>query len=143
MGTGAHSLGYPMRGMLANDLFATVRSSLSPVAELLTAMPQFSPTPGPVGAEITVTEDATAPRRRFFVHEYYTRIEWRTGSHADVETNGATGHIDWSGSANDVLRGELRIYPEGAPESLGMFLRLVTSMLLPSRNALLVHASGV
>lgn len=143
MGKGTDALGYPMRGMLANDLFVSVRSSLPPVAELLAAMPQFNAAPGPVAAELTVTEEPNAPRKRFFVHEYYTRIEWRTGTHAHVETNGATGHIDWSGGANDVLRGELRIFPPGAPESVGMFLRLVTSMLLPSRRALLVHAGGV
>jgi hypothetical protein len=145
MGKRADGEGYPMRGALAKDLLVEVRSTLSPVAELLAGMPKFNPGPGPgpVAAEVEVTADPAAPRKRFLVHEYYTRIEWLNGTHAHVETNGATGSIDWSGSANEVLQAELRIFPEGAPESLGMFLRLVASMLLPSRRAVLVHASGV
>ena len=132
-----------MRGALANDLFATVRSNLPPVAAFLAATPQFSLAPGPAAAEVEVLEDPAAPRKRFQLDEFYTRIEWLSGTAAHVQTNGATGSIDWSGSANDVLRAELRIFPEAAPESLGMFLRLVTSLLLPSRGAVLVHASGV
>lgn len=134
-----------MRGALTKDLFVAVCSALAPVAELLAALPQFSPGPGagPVAAEVRVTADPAAPRRRFFVHEYYTRIEWLSATHAEVQTNGATGTIDWSGRASEVLRAELRIFPEGAPESVGMFLRLLASMLLPSRQAVLVHASGV
>jgi hypothetical protein len=144
MGKSADGEGYPMRGALANDLFVAVRSTLPPVAKLLAAMPQFGPgpRPGPVAAEVIVTTDPGAPRKRFLLHEYYTRIEWLSSAHAQVQTNGATGFIDWSGSASEVLRAELRIFPEGAPESLGMFLRLVTSMLLPPRRAVLVHASG-
>lgn len=143
MGESAHDLGYPMRGALASDLFVSVRSKLAPVAGLLRAMQRFSADSGPVAAEVTVTADPAAPKKRFLVHEYYTRIEWLSATRAHVETNGATGSIVWSGRADDLLRGELRIFPEGAPESLGMFLRLVTSMLLPSRQAVLVHASGV
>lgn len=145
MGTGVTVGGYPKRGALANDLFVAVRSTLPEVAELLAAMPQFSPGPGPgpVAADILVIADPSAPQKRFLLDEYYTRIEWLSATHASVETNGATGTIDWSGSATDPLRGTLNIFPAGAPESLGMFLRLVTSMLLPSRRAVLVHASGV
>jgi len=145
MGKSADGEGYPIRGALAKDLSVAVRSTLAPVAELLAAMPQFhsGPGAGPVAAEVLVTADPAAPRKRFLLHEYYTRIEWLSGTHAEVQTNGATGSIDWSGSASEVLQAELRIFPEGAPESFGMFLRLVTSMLLPSRRAVLVHASGV
>src|SRR4051812_6957535 len=127
MGKCAVGEGYPMRGALANDLFVAVCSTLAPVAELLAALPQFSPGPGagPVAAEVRVTADPAAPRRRFFVHEYYTRIEWLTATRAEVQTNGATGTIDWSGRASELLRAELRIFPEGAPESVGMFLRLL------------------
>ena len=145
MGNGSDSVSYPMRGALAKDLFVAVRSNLAPVAQLLAVMPQFTPGPGPgpVAAEIVVTEDPEAPRNRFLVHEYYTRIDWLSATSARVETNGASGSITWSGKSSDVLQAELRIFPEGAPESLGMFLRLVMSMLLPSRRAVLVHASGV
>jgi|SRR6185369_4705627 len=143
MGKTADAEGYPMRGSLANDLFVSVRSMLGPVAQLLALMPHFSRAPGPVAAEITVTADLSAPRKRFLLHEYYTRIEWLSDTRAHVETNGATGSINWSGSVDDVLRSELRIFPEGAPESLGMFFRLLTSMLLPPRRAVLVHASSV
>jgi hypothetical protein len=143
MGKGADGQGYLMRGPVANDLFVAVRSTLPPVAAFLAAMPQFNCGPGPVAAEVVVSEDPDAPRKRFFLPEYYTRIEWLSGTQAHVQTNGATGSIDWSGGASDVLQAELRIFPEGAPESLGMFLRLVMSLLLPSRRAVLVHASGV
>ena len=144
MGKNAEAEGYPMRGVLANDLFVAVRSTLPPVVELLAVMRQFSPAPGPgpVAANVLVTADPQAPRKRFLLDEYYTRIDWVSGTHARVETNGATGSIDWSGRIEDTLQAELRIFPEGAPESLGMFLRLLTSMLLPSRRAVLVHASG-
>jgi len=145
MGKSEESELYTMNGALASDLLVSVRSALAPVAELLAVMPQFNSAPrlGSAAAEVTVVADPAAPRKRYFVGEYYTRIEWLGATHARVETNGATGSIDWSGSAKDVLRAELRIFPEGAPESLGMFLRLVTSMLLPPRHAILVHASGV
>ena len=143
MGTGADNLGYPTRGALANGLFVSVQSNLAPVVSLLSVMPHFDLGPGPVSAEVVVTADPAAPQKRFLLPEYYTRIEWLGATHARVETNGATGSIDWSGSGGDLLRAELRIFPEGAPESLGMFLRLVTSMLLPTRRAVLVHASGV
>jgi hypothetical protein len=132
-----------MRGALANDLFVTVRSTLPPVPAFLASMPQFDLPPGPAAAEIVVVEDPAAPRKRFFLNEYYTRIEWVSATQAHVQINGATGAIAWSGGATEILRAELRIFPEGAPESLGMFLRLVTSLLLPSRRAVLVHASGV
>lgn len=131
-----------MRGVLANELFVAVRSTLAPVAELMVAR-RFDPSPGPVAAEVLVTADPAAPRKRFLSDEYYTRIVWRDATHAEVETNGATGSIVWSGRADDVLQAELRIFPEGAPESVGMFLRLLTSLLLPSRRALLIHASCV
>lgn len=145
MGKSVAGEGYPMFAALANDLLVAVHSALEPVATVMGVMPQLRPGPDPavVAAEIVVTADSGAPRRRFLLHEYYTRIEWLNATHARVETNGAVGSIDWSGRAGDVLRAELRIYPEGAPESLGMFLRLVTSILLPSRRAVLVHASGV
>jgi hypothetical protein len=143
MGKGADGQGYLMRGALANDLFVTVRSALPPVRAYLTSTPQFKDDPGPAAAELVVSEDPDAPRKRFRLPDSYTRIEWLSGTRAQVQTNGATGEIDWSGSADDVLRAELRIFPEGAPESLGMFLRLVTSLVLPSRRAVLVHASGV
>jgi len=134
-----------MRAALANDLLVAVRSTLEPVATVMAVMPPLNPGADPVGvaAEILVTADSGAPRKRFLLHEYYTRIEWLSATHARVETNGAVGSIDWSGSAGEVLQAELHIFPEGAPESLGMFLRLVTSILLPSRRAVLVHASGV
>jgi len=96
-----------------------------------------------MAAEILVVGDPMAPRRRFLLHEYYTRIEWLSGTRAHVHTNGATGIIDWSGRASERLQAELRIFPEAAAESLGMFLRLVMSLLLPSRRAVLVHASAV
>lgn len=131
-----------MRGALANDLFVTVRSTLAPVAKLM-AMTDPDCAPGDSAAEIEVVEDPTAPQKRFFLHEYYTRIDWLSPTRAQVQTNGATGSIDWSGREGEVLRAELRIFPDGAPESLGMFLRLLTSLLLPSRRAVLVHASGV
>jgi len=136
---------YPMTAVLANDLFVAVHSTLEPVAEFMTvfAQPNTELARGAVAAEILVTADSAAPRKRFFLHEYYTRIDWVSGTHAQVQTNGAVGSIDWSGSDREVLRAELRIFPEGAPESLGMFLRLLTSILLPSRRAVLVHASGV
>jgi len=132
-----------MRGVLANDLFVAIRSSLAPVAELLAVMGGFEPSGLPVAADVVVAEDPRAPRKRFFLDEYYTQIEWRDARHAEVRTNGATGSIEWSGRADEMLRAELRIYPEGAPESLGMFLRLLTSLLLPSRNGTLAHASAV
>jgi len=142
MGKGAAGVGYLMRGALANNLFVTVRSTLAPVAALMAAThPDCGP--GQAAADILVVDDPDAPRKRFVLPEYYTRIDWLSGTRAHVETNGATGSIDWSGSASEVLRAELRIFPEGAPESLGMFLRLLTSLLLPSRRAVLVHASGV
>ncbi len=143
MGTGADSQGYPKRGALANGLFVSVQSELSPVAALLEVMPSFDLGPGNVAARVRVVADPAAPRKRFLLPEYYTRIEWLSPTHAHVETNGATGSIDWSGSGNDLLQAELAIFPDGAPESLGMFLRLITSMLLPTRRAVLVHASGV
>jgi hypothetical protein len=131
------------RGTLANDLFVAVRSSLVPVVEFLSATGRFELGPGAVAAEVLVVADPAAPQKRFLLDEYYTRIVWHNATHAEVQTNGATGSIDWSGSADDVLRAELRIFPEGAPESLGLFLRLLASLLLPSRQAVLVHASGV
>lgn len=136
---------YPMRAALASDLLVAVHSTLEPVAGLMELLPRFnrSAEGAPVAAEILVTADPAAPRKRFLLHEYYTRIEWLTATHARVETNGAVGSIDWSGRAAEVLQAELRIFPEGAPESLGMFLRLVMSILLPSRRAVLAHASGV
>jgi hypothetical protein len=143
MGRGVDGERYSIRGALANDLFVTVHSSLIPVAQFLAALPRFNSAAGPSAAEVIVTADPAAPRKRFFLHEYYTRIEWLNGTRAQVQTNGATGVIDWSGSDDEVLHAELRIFPEAAPESLGMFLRLVTSLLLPARRALLVHASGV
>jgi hypothetical protein len=132
-----------MQAPLANDLFTTVQSTLAPVAAFLGTMPACDCGPGPAAAEVTVLEDPDAPRKRFLPDEYYIRTEWLTAKQAHVQINGACGSIDWSGSANDVLRAELRIFPEGAPESLGMFLRLLTSLLLPSRRAALIHASGV
>jgi hypothetical protein len=120
-----------------------VRSSLAPVAEFLAATGWFGLEPGVVAAEVLVIADPAAPQKRFLLDEYYTRIVWHDATHARVETNGATASIDWSGSANDVLKAELRIYPEGAPESLGLFLHLLASLLLPSRNAVLIHASAV
>jgi len=134
-----------MRGGLANDLSVVVLSTLEPVAKLMAVLPppSLGANSGAIAAEILVTADSAAPSKRFLLHEYYTRIEWLSGTHAQVQTNGANGTIDWSGRASDVLQAELRIFPEGAPESLGMFLRLVASMLLPSRRAVLVHASGV
>lgn len=143
MGRNADSLGYPTRGALARGLFVNVRSSLPEVARFLNGLPRFHLEAGPVAAEVSVVADPLAPQRRYFVHEYYTRIEWLSATHARVETNGATGSIEWSGRADDVLRAELCIFPDGAPESLGMFLRLVTSMLLPTRRAVLIHASAV
>jgi hypothetical protein len=143
MGARTDEASYTKRGALANDLFVAVRSSLPPVAELLTASKGFDRGHGAVAAEVSVTADPAAPQKRFFLDEYYTRIEWRSATHAEVWTNGATGTIDWSGSPADVLKAELRIYPEGAPESVGMFLRLLASLLLPSRRGLLIHASGV
>jgi hypothetical protein len=142
MGKGADSLGYLMRGALANDLFVTVQSTLAPVAAFMAAVHQNCG-PGQAAAEVVVVEDPSAPRKRFFLPDYYTRIEWLSPTHAHVQTNGATGSIEWSGSESDVLRAELRIFPEGAAESVGMFLRLLTSLLLPSRRAVLIHASGV
>ncbi|HKO48360.1 MAG TPA: hypothetical protein VJV79_11580 [Polyangiaceae bacterium] len=134
-----------MRAALANDLSVVVHSTLEPVAQLMAAIPQRSVVTNPkaIAAEILVTADSAAPDKRFLLHEYYTRIEWLSGTHARVETNGAVGSIDWSGRTGEVLQGKLGIFPEAAPESLGMFLRLVMSMLLPSRRAALVHASGV
>jgi len=143
MGRSADSLGYPTRGALTNELFVAVRSTLPPVVRLLSRLPRFQLESGPVAAEVSVIADPSAPQRRYFVHEYYTRVEWLSATHARVETNGATGSIDWPGGAGDVLQAELRIFPEGAPESVGMFLRLLTSMLLPTRRSLLVHASAV
>lgn len=131
------------RGTLANGLFVLVRSSLGSVAEFLTATRRFDLAPGGVAAEVRVTEDPSAPQRRYLLDEYYTRIVWQSATHAVVQTNGATGTIDWSGSAHDVLQAELRVFPEGAPESLGLFLRLLASLLLPSRQGVLIHASGV
>jgi hypothetical protein len=131
------------RGTLANDLFVSVRSSLAPVAEYLAGTGRFELAPGDVAAEVIVTSDPAAPQKRFFLDEYYTRIVWTSPEHAEVQTNGATGAIDWTGNAEDVLRAELRIFPAGAPESLGLFLRLLASLLLPSRQAVLVHASGL
>src|SRR6187431_3694730 len=130
MGKSADGQGYLMRGALANDLFVTVRSTLPPVAAFLAVTPQFSLGPGPAAAEVVVSEDPAAPCRRFSLDEFYTRIEWLSGTLAHVQTNGATGTIAWSGSANDVLRAELRIFPEAAPESLAMFLHLLMSLLL-------------
>jgi hypothetical protein len=142
MGNGADGQGYLIRGALANDLFVIVRSILPPVAAFMAAAhPDCGP--GPAAAEVVVLEDPSAPRKRFFPSEYYTRIDWLSRTHANVQTNGATASIHWSGTEGEVLRAELRIYPEGAPESLGMFLRLLTSLLLPARRAVLVHASGV
>lgn len=131
------------RGALTNELFIAVRSSLVPVAEFLVATGRFELGPGPVAADVVVTADSAAPRKRFMLDEYYTRIVWHSPTHAEVQTNGATGSIEWSGNADDVLQAELRIFPEGAPESLGLFLRLLASLLLPSRGGLLIHASGV
>ena len=131
------------RGTLANDLFVSVRSSLAPVAEFLAATGWFEVGPGAVAADVLVIADPAAPRKRFLLDEYYTRIAWQDATHAEVETNGATASIEWTGSADDVLKAELRIFPEGAPESLGLFLRLLASLLLPSRNAVIIHASGV
>jgi len=131
------------RGTLTNDLFVAVQSSLVPVTEFLGATGRFELGPGAVAAEVRVTADPAAPRKRFLLGEYYTRIAWSSATHAEVRTNGATGSIDWSGDANDVLQAELRIFPEGAPESLGLFLRLLASLLLPSRKSLLIHASAV
>jgi len=142
MGNGSDGVGYLMRGELANDLFVTVRSALPPVASFM-AVAHPNCGPGPSAAEVVVVEDSAAPRKRFFVHEYYTRIEWLSATTAHVQTNGATASVEWSGSEHDVLRAELRIFPEGAPESLGMFLRLLTSLLLPARRGVLIHASGV
>lgn len=142
MGQRADSLSYPARGALANDLFIAVRSALPPVSQLLSGL-RFTHGSGPVAAELTVVADPAAPHKRFLLPEYYTRIEWLSETHARVETNGATGSIHWTGKASDVLQAELRIFPEGAPESVGMFLRLVSSILLPSRGALLIHASAV
>jgi hypothetical protein len=131
------------RGTLANDLFVSVESPLAPVAAFLAATRRFGLGPGAVAAEVTVVADPAAPQKRFLLDEYYTRIVWQNATHAEVHTNGATASIDWSGSAHDVLKAELRIYPEGAPESLGVFLNLLASLLLPSRDAVLIHASGV
>jgi hypothetical protein len=131
------------RGTLANELFVSVYSSLAPVAAFLAVTGRFGLGPGAVAAEVTVVADPAAPQKRFLLDEYYTRIVWQNATHAVVHTNGATASIDWSGSAHEVLRAELRIYPEGAPESLGVFLNLLTSLLLPSRSAVLIHASGV
>jgi hypothetical protein len=131
------------RGTLANDLFVAVRSSLTPVAEFLSATGRFELDPGAVAAEVQVIADPAAPQKRFLLDEYYTRIVWHSATHAEVQTNGATGSINWSGSADDLLHAELRIFPEGAPESLGLFLRLLASLLLPSRQGVLIHASGV
>jgi len=131
------------RGTLANDLFVAVRSSLVPVAQFLAGTRRFEPGPGAVAAEVQVVADPAAPRKRFVPDEYYTRIVWDSATHAIVQTNGATGSIDWSGNAEDVLQAELRIFPEGAPESLGLFLRLLASLLLLSRQRVLIHASGV
>jgi len=131
-----------MRGTLASDLFVTVRSTLPRVAAFMAAT-HGSCGPGAAAAEVVVSEDPSAPQKRFFLSEYYTRIDWLSETQAHVQTNGATGSIAWSGGERDVLRAELRIFPEGAPESLGMFLRLITSLLLPSRGAVLIHASGV
>lgn len=134
-----------MRGALAKDLFVEVHSTLTAVAQLMAVIPAVDPTvhASSIGAEILVTADSAAPRRRFALHEYYTRIEWLSANHAQVQTNGASGSIQWSGDAKEVLRAELGIFPEAAPESLGMFLRLVMSILLPSRRAALIHSSGV
>jgi hypothetical protein len=131
------------RGTLANELFVSVQSSLAPVAAFLAATRRFGLGPGVVAAEVTVVADPAAPQKRFLLDEYYTRIVWQDATHAEVHTNGATASIEWSGSAHEVLKAELRIYPEGAPESLGVFLNLLASLLLPSRSAVLIHASGV
>ncbi|MEI9939899.1 MAG: hypothetical protein WDO69_21985 [Pseudomonadota bacterium] len=131
------------RGTLTNDLFVVVRSPLAPVAEFLASTGRFDLAPGAVAAEVVVTADPAAPQKRFVLDEYYTRIVWHSATHAEVATNGATGSIDWSGRAEDVAQAELRIFPEGAPESLGFFLRLLASLLLPSRRGVLIHASGV
>jgi hypothetical protein len=131
------------RGTLANELFVSVHSSLAPVGAFLAATGRFGLASGAVAAEVTVIADPAAPQKRFLLDEYYTRIVWQDATHAEVHTNGATASIDWSGRALDVLKAELRIYPEGAPESLGVFLNLLTSLLLPSRSAVLIHASGV
>src|SRR5438132_1570581 len=112
MGNSADSVGYPTRGALAKDLFVTVRSALRPVADLLRLMPHFSTDPGPVAAEVVVVEDPAAPRKRFLLHEYYTRIEWLSETRARVETNGATASITWAGRETDLLEAELRIFPE-------------------------------
>jgi hypothetical protein len=142
MGVQTEEPSYTMRGALANDLFVAVRSSLAPVAALLTTK-RFDRSPGAVAAEVVVTADPAAPQKRFLLDEYYTRIEWRSATRAEVQTNGATGSIDWSGGVDDVLQAELRIYPQGAPESVGLFLRLLASLLLLPRRGLLIHASGV
>jgi len=131
------------RGVLTEDLFVRVRSYLAPVGEFLAATGRFGLADGPVAAEVFVVADPAAPHKRFTVDEYDTRIVWLSATHAAVYTNGATGSVDWSGNASDVLRAELRIYPEGAPECLGLFLRLLASLLLPSRQGLLVHASAI
>ncbi len=99
----AEIVGYSTRGALAKDLFVAVRSTLPPVADLLRLMPNFSAAPGPVAADIEVVEDPAAPRKRFLLPEYYTRIEWQSETRAHVETNGATGSITWSGHENHVL----------------------------------------
>src|SRR6185369_9588397 len=142
MGNDSDVVCYLMRGQLANDLFVTVRSVLPAVASFM-AVAHPNCAPGQSAAEVVVVEDPAAPRKRFFLHEYYTRIEWLSATRAHVQTNGATGSVEWSGSEHDVLRAELRIFPEGAPESLGMFLRLLTSLLLPARGGVLIHASGI
>ena len=84
------------RGSLTNDMFVAVRSSLAPVAKFLASTGRFELAPGAVAAEVYVAADPNAPSKRFGLDEYYTRIVWETATHAEVQTNGATGSIDWN-----------------------------------------------
>ena len=145
MGPSTEDTAYKLRGTVANGLAVIVHTSLPEVANLLTLAHAFerSDEHFVAAAEVWVQADPTALQHRVLLHEYSTRIEWQDATHARVEINGAHAAIEWSGASDEVLRATLGIYPPGAPESVGMFLRLLVSLLLPPRDAALIHASGV
>jgi hypothetical protein len=129
---------------VASKLTFAVETDVAPAARFARAVSNLGGAElSPIAARLKVTADPSAPKRRFLPDEYSTRIEWVGAERARVDVNGATGTIEWAPAPGAILEAELAIYPEGAPESLGMFMRLLAAILLPVRGALLVHAGAV
>lgn len=129
---------------LARGIVATVETDLDAVNGWLdrSAPAPIAPVGSPAAATISVVAHPEAPARCFLPYEYYQLVRWSSRSTAVVSVNGAAGTIsEYFGK--DGFRAELSVSPAGVPESLGVFLRLITALALIPRGAVVAHCSSV